>query len=573
MKITTLILVAVMFASVGEANAQITNIIGDYRTNKGPDTVGVDSNLGNGDFQTDGQSGTRTFEQITGWHNLLGPETQNFGQSSGINGSPQDDDGTPGSLGAMVFRNFIAGNDTNYTIQAADVGVGFNFASYLGQFGAAANYSGDETYNAHLFTSTTGVTADTDWNTDVTILGTATFNPISGFNMVRENGFYTAQAGDVGKSVYLGLEFLNETNPPDVFPRIDVVSLSIGALAPITPLAYEFNAANNPPLANPSDPATVWNPSIDGRSIDPLSPTEAFTFGSTQSANVVNNANFPGITYSYSAGGEGRQTETYGAAAGSSEVSIEVWFKPDSLAGGDQVIAEIGGADNGSYISLQNGTLSFHTNTVSNPNVGSATISAPALTEAEWTQVVANWSPDGDLELFVNGQSAATTSGTALSRWAGGNPAGIGRLSGNIANNGPLGSADEALEGDYNGNGVVDAADYTVWRDNLGADAGTLPNDPNEGLTIGVEQYETWKANFGQQAELLQFAGELAILRVYDEILTAQDVLDSFNAITTASGGGSTSVPEPASLFVVGVLTVLGATRRTRSQISSIELR
>lgn len=53
------------------------------------------------------------------------------------------------------------------------------------------------------------------------------------------------------------------------------------------------------------------------------------------------------------------------------------------------------------------------------------------------------------------------------------------------------------LLGDYNGNGIVDAADYVVWRDNLGAPAGTLPNDPNVGLLIGEEQYDTWATNFG----------------------------------------------------------------------------
>ena len=52
------------------------------------------------------------------------------------------------------------------------------------------------------------------------------------------------------------------------------------------------------------------------------------------------------------------------------------------------------------------------------------------------------------------------------------------------------------VPGDYNNNGVVDAADYTVWRDNLGAPEGTLPND-TDGGAIGQAQYDTWKANFG----------------------------------------------------------------------------
>jgi hypothetical protein len=52
------------------------------------------------------------------------------------------------------------------------------------------------------------------------------------------------------------------------------------------------------------------------------------------------------------------------------------------------------------------------------------------------------------------------------------------------------------LAGDYNNDGVVDAADYTAWRDNLGAAAGTLPNDADGGQ-IGPAQFNTWVANFG----------------------------------------------------------------------------
>ena len=53
------------------------------------------------------------------------------------------------------------------------------------------------------------------------------------------------------------------------------------------------------------------------------------------------------------------------------------------------------------------------------------------------------------------------------------------------------------LPGDYNGNGTVDAADYTVWRDHVGVDI----NLPNEILSLGlVDQadYDVWRAHFGQ---------------------------------------------------------------------------
>ena len=52
--------------------------------------------------------------------------------------------------------------------------------------------------------------------------------------------------------------------------------------------------------------------------------------------------------------------------------------------------------------------------------------------------------------------------------------------------------------GDYNGNGIVDAADYVAWRNNQGT-AHVLPNDPIGG-TIGTAQYNQWRAHFGQTA-------------------------------------------------------------------------
>ena len=52
-----------------------------------------------------------------------------------------------------------------------------------------------------------------------------------------------------------------------------------------------------------------------------------------------------------------------------------------------------------------------------------------------------------------------------------------------------------AINGDYNANGKVDAADYAVWRKYAGT-THVLPNDPTGG-TIGPAQYTTWRSNFG----------------------------------------------------------------------------
>jgi hypothetical protein len=59
--------------------------------------------------------------------------------------------------------------------------------------------------------------------------------------------------------------------------------------------------------------------------------------------------------------------------------------------------------------------------------------------------------------------------------------------------------ASAALAGDYNSDGKIDAADYTVWRDNLGA--ATIPNR-GPGITgvVGPDDYNYWKSHFGMGA-------------------------------------------------------------------------
>ena len=62
------------------------------------------------------------------------------------------------------------------------------------------------------------------------------------------------------------------------------------------------------------------------------------------------------------------------------------------------------------------------------------------------------------------------------------------------------------LAGDFNQNGIVDTADYIVWR-KANTTSTPLPNDTGLGVPIGAAHYNLWRANYGNPpAAALAFA-------------------------------------------------------------------
>ncbi|HEY3394790.1 MAG TPA: PEP-CTERM sorting domain-containing protein, partial [Lacipirellulaceae bacterium] len=88
------------------------------------------------------------------------------------------------------------------------------------------------------------------------------------------------------------------------------------------------------------------------------------------------------------------------------------------------------------------------------------------------------------------------------------------------------------VAGDYNNNGLVDAADYVIWRKLLGTN--TQLQNEGDGVTPGMvtdEDYATWRMNFG--------------------------------ATATPGAGSSAAVPEPGAIVLAMLgLSLLGAYRR-----------
>lgn len=66
------------------------------------------------------------------------------------------------------------------------------------------------------------------------------------------------------------------------------------------------------------------------------------------------------------------------------------------------------------------------------------------------------------------------------------------------------------LAGDFNNDGFVNLADYSVWRDNLGSMADLSGNGVNDG-TVNSLDYDLWKANFGEVAGAPSVEGNVTV--------------------------------------------------------------
>jgi hypothetical protein len=96
------------------------------------------------------------------------------------------------------------------------------------------------------------------------------------------------------------------------------------------------------------------------------------------------------------------------------------------------------------------------------------------------------------------------------------------------------------VPGDYNNNGVVDAADYVLWRKNNNT-AVTQPNDATPRTSLA--DYDVWRAHFGQPPG----SGSGAI------------------------GSANVAVPEPAASTLL-LLTMMGLSLRRLSAAMPVSI-
>jgi hypothetical protein len=93
--------------------------------------------------------------------------------------------------------------------------------------------------------------------------------------------------------------------------------------------------------------------------------------------------------------------------------------------------------------------------------------------------------------------------------------------------------------GDYNNNGVVDAADYVLWEN-----GGPLANDPSPG--VQASDYDQWRAAFGNSG-------------------TSSSSTLVTGSVIYVNAGSAAGVPEPTTVLLVGAgLALLAASTRGR---------
>jgi hypothetical protein len=59
------------------------------------------------------------------------------------------------------------------------------------------------------------------------------------------------------------------------------------------------------------------------------------------------------------------------------------------------------------------------------------------------------------------------------------------------------------LPGDYNQDGVGDAADYVLWRNTKGQTGTGLPADGDGDQTVDEADYDLWRTNFGRRSQII----------------------------------------------------------------------
>ena len=283
-----------------------------------------------------------------------------------------------------------------------------------------------------------------------------------------------------------------------------------------------------------------------------MEPTINLGFDGPQLDDIRGLHGLYGDKYEKTNGGLGNGTTARVTSLGALSIGGTLAVGSDAL--GNQVV----GATETDFVSIANS---------SDTDFFSFTVAAPALLDLTLTPLggVFNQGVEGgeqssfnansrnDLALSLFAANGITLLGTANLMGAGGveslldvalNTAGIyyARITGST-NNVQLyqlqltaAALATVLPGDYNLDGQVDAADYSVWRDSFGKTGASLAADGNGDGVVNSLDYNLWKSNFGASAG-------------------------------SGGVGSSSTVPEPTAMTLLFIAAIAPSSFRTRQTV------
>ncbi|QNN24451.1 LamG domain-containing protein [Planctomycetales bacterium ZRK34] len=170
--------------------------------------------------------------------------------------------------------------------------------------------------------------------------------------------------------------------------------------------------------------------------------------------------------------------------------SFEVWFKPTTLTGGNQILFETGGSGDGSSLTISDGQIRWR---VKNGTAGLLTVTADLPTTGDFIQVVGTidtTTATDEAVLYLNGQAATAVTDTFLSATTT-NPSGGGSL-------------DNPGAGDWDGGNASGLGSSNSTR------GGSSGGDLN-----GFDTFD----------------GQIAIMRFHEKAMSAAEVLTNYNAV------------------------------------------
>ncbi|WP_425396416.1 LamG domain-containing protein [Aeoliella sp.] len=226
------------------------------------------------------------------------------------------------------------------------------------------------------------------------------------------------------------------------------------------------------------------------------------------------------------------------------ELTMEAWIKLDEYPEGNGgIIAKYQGSGDergyNLYVNLQSGGVGALGMVISpDGSFGSAAdmVDDTPLPIGEWVHVVGVFKPDDFMKLYVNGElvheeteaadniPSSIYSNTA-DLWLGAQFSSSSdfRLPGQIDEaavyNRALTAAEiqshylaaTQLPGDFNRDGLVNLADYAVWRNSLGQTGDGLMADADHSGIVGVEDYEIWKSFFSSAVSMMDPSSVAAV--------------------------------------------------------------